>query len=223
MTRALPSVLLGYHGCDSSLADELLLGRESLRPSDNSWDWLAGGAYFWEQDAQRAYDFACEIRDKPHPHKKHAVVTPAVVGTVIEPGRCLNLLDSRCHPQLVAAHEALQAALRKAEQPMPINRGGSDKVLRSLDCAVLQTLHEDHERQSPGQAFQTVRAAFFEGEPLYPGGGFADKSHVQIAVRDPACILGYFRPRGADGEPLVFEPSSPAMPADADADAEAHP
>ena len=133
-----------------------------------------------------------------------------MVGAVIEPGRCLNLLDSRHHPQLIAAHDALQAALRKAEQPMSTNRGGEDKVLRSLDCAVLQTLHEDHERESPGEAFQTARAAFFEGELLYPGGGFADKSHIQIAVRDPACIVGYFRPRNAVGQLAAFT-RSPAV------------
>ncbi len=42
--------------------------------------------------------------------------------------------------------------------------------------------------------FQTVRGAFVEGDPVYEGARIHAKTHVQIAVRDPSCILGYFRP-----------------------------
>jgi hypothetical protein len=42
-------------------------------------------------------------------------------------------------------------------------------------------------------AYQTVRAAFFEGAELYPNAGFRKKNHIQIAVCDVACIKGYFR------------------------------
>lgn len=34
---------------------------------------------------------------------------------------------------------------------------------------------------------------FTEGKPLYPGAGFHEKSHIQICVRNPNCIKGYFR------------------------------
>jgi hypothetical protein len=43
--------------------------------------------------------------------------------------------------------------------------------------------------------YQTVRGAFMEGTPVYPGAGIFEKTHIQIAVRDPDWILGYFRPR----------------------------
>jgi len=43
--------------------------------------------------------------------------------------------------------------------------------------------------------FDTVRALFPEGDELYAGSGFKDKTHSEIAVRNDACILGYFRPR----------------------------
>jgi hypothetical protein len=45
-----------------------------------------------------------------------------------------------------------------------------------------------------GIVYETVRGAFLEGAPAYPGAGFARESHIQIAVRNPSCILGVFRP-----------------------------
>jgi hypothetical protein len=44
--------------------------------------------------------------------------------------------------------------------------------------------------------FDTVRAFFVEGEPLYENAGLRALDHVQIRVRDPARIIGYFLPRG---------------------------
>ena len=46
MDVALPSFVLGYHGCDAALAEEVLAGREILRPSRNDYDWLGEGIYF---------------------------------------------------------------------------------------------------------------------------------------------------------------------------------
>jgi hypothetical protein len=34
---------------------------------------------------------------------------------------------------------------------------------------------------------------FVEGEELYDGAGFHEKTHVQIAIRNPKMIKGYFR------------------------------
>ena len=41
---------------------------------------------------------------------------------------------------------------------------------------------------------QTVRGMFQEGVPAYAGSGIMRKSHIQVVVRDAACILGHFRP-----------------------------
>lgn len=43
--------------------------------------------------------------------------------------------------------------------------------------------------------FQTVRGVFQEGVPAFVGSDIRRKSHIQIAVRDPDCILGYFKPQ----------------------------
>jgi hypothetical protein len=50
--------------------------------------------------------------------------------------------------------------------------------------------------QSRGKypSYETVRGAFWEGGELYPTSGFGRKNHIQIAVRAPHCIKGYFRP-----------------------------
>ena len=44
-------------------------------------------------------------------------------------------------------------------------------------------------------AYDSVRGIFFEGGPIYPGSGILDKSHIQICVRNPNCIKGYFAPK----------------------------
>ena len=91
-------------------------------------------------------------------------------------------------------------AARFAEGGMPRNEGGDDLLKRYLDCAVIQALHEIRDEASAaGEAsslapYQTVRAAFREGNALYPDAGFHEKTHIQIAVRDFSCIKGYFRP-----------------------------
>jgi hypothetical protein len=38
-----------------------------------------------------------------------------------------------------------------------------------------------------------VRAAFPEGREIYPGAGFDEKTHIQIALRNLDCIKGVFR------------------------------
>jgi hypothetical protein len=39
----------------------------------------------------------------------------------------------------------------------------------------------------------TIKGVFTEGLPVYPNAGFREKTHIQIAVRSPACIKGVFR------------------------------
>jgi hypothetical protein len=43
--------------------------------------------------------------------------------------------------------------------------------------------------------YDSVRCGFTEGPPAYKGSGILAKSHVQIAIRNQACILGLFKPR----------------------------
>ena len=81
---------------------------------------------------------------------------------------------------------------------MPDNRDApgtrrGDKVLRFRDRAVIDyaiSRLAGEERI----VYQTVRGVFLEGQPAFPGSKIALKSHIQIAVRDPSCILRFFWP-----------------------------
>jgi hypothetical protein len=199
LNPASTSFVLGYHGCDRTVAERVLSGRQSLRPSQNEYDWLGEGIYFWEHSPRRAFDFASEIRKR-----KHDLKNPAVVGAIIDLGFCLNLLDSRFIDMVGEAHNDLTRGLNDAGTPLPRNSGGHDLLRRNLDCAVIRFLHTSRAKQGE-PPFDTARAAFFEGGPLYPTAGFAAKNHIQICVRDLACIKGYFRPLDDAGKPLSFK------------------
>ncbi|GBR75667.1 hypothetical protein NO2_0318 [Candidatus Termititenax persephonae] len=125
---ASPVIAYGFHGTDEKCAYDVILGKiPHLSKSENTWDWLGTGIYFWEANPQRAWEWAKE-------HKKN----PAVIGAIISLGNCLNLLE---------------------EKP-----------------------------------YDTVRGVFWEGQALYPSASFREKNHIQICVRNPERILGYFNP-----------------------------
>ena len=67
-----------------------------------------------------------------------------------------------------------------------------DKKFRRLDCAVLNFYFKALEEE--GIKYDSVRCAFIEGEPAFEGSGIYGETHIQVAVRSPACILGVFRP-----------------------------
>jgi hypothetical protein len=51
--------VIAYHGCDASVAKQLLAG-DPFKKSQNDYDWLGEGIYFWEYGADRALKFARE-------------------------------------------------------------------------------------------------------------------------------------------------------------------
>jgi len=189
-----PSFVFGFHGLDRAIALHILNGKTDFRHSNNSYDWLGHGVYFWENNLERARQFAGEeSRRKGSPLKE-----PFVLGAVIDLGECLDLLDQRYLDLVGTAYQGLQQDLRIAGRELPTNRGFSDHDFdfkrRELDCAVIRYTHELAQEQ--GMRFDTVRAAFWEGEPLYDGAGFRRQNHIQIAVINRECIKGVFLPRG---------------------------
>ena len=52
------SLVVGYHGCDDAVARKVISLKESLLPSQNPWDWLGHGFYFWEDSPARAVQWA---------------------------------------------------------------------------------------------------------------------------------------------------------------------
>ena len=174
----LPSFLLGFHGTDKVTAEKVLSGEEHLLQSENSYDWLGHGIYFWEYSPQRALEFARSKYDDS-----------VVIGAIIDPGFCLNLLEASALNKLKVSYETLL----NDNFSLPENIGGVDKLQRHLDCAVIESLHQLRESGEAQRPYDTVRGAFWEGEELYPNAGFKEKNHVQIVVRNQDSIKGYFR------------------------------
>jgi len=181
--------VIGYHGCDESVANAVLLKGKQLKQSKNDYDWLGRGIYFWEHGPQRAHEWARQSKN---------VKKPAVIGAIINLGFCFDLLDT-AHTQLLSALFPLyRQACEATGRPIPINRSPKnqttdDLILRYLDYAVVNwcmDYMEDKERQR----YQTVRCLFSEGVPVFEGSKILAKSHIQIAVRDEAAIVGYFKP-----------------------------
>jgi hypothetical protein len=194
--RHLPSFILGFHGCDKAIGEKILSGNATMRGSENSYDWLGNGRYFWEQNPYRAWDYAKQLMQHPE-RSKSRVDVPFVIGAIIDPGLCLNLLESQSIELLSQAFSLLEASCAATNIPLPSNEDvdrSGDFLLRKLDCAVVELLHTARDKGGE-EAFQTVRGVFQEGPVAYPGAGFKKGSHIQICVRDAECIKGFFRPR----------------------------
>ena len=184
------SLAIGYHGCDAGLARQIVSGNRNLKPSQNAWDWLGHGIYFWEGSHARALRWA-ETESRRTESK---IKNPAVLGAVIDLGNCLNLTELEALELVKGAHLAYKQLCAVSGVAMPQNRGPELRA-RYLDCAVIETLHQLRQEEGK-QPLATVRGFFVEGRELYPAAGFRELDHIQICVRSPGQIIGYFLPRG---------------------------
>ncbi len=184
----LPNLVLGFHGCRKDVWEKVLHGHEHLKKSENSYDWLGNGIYFWENSYERAADWA----------ENRYGDDAAVIGAVISLGHCLNLTDYRSATILKIGYDLLSEAKKASGQEMPINTNGrskTDLLLRNLDCAVIEYIHFFSRKSMYGLTpYDSVRGVFTEGSSAYPGSGIPEKTHTQICIVNPNCIKGYFSP-----------------------------
>ncbi len=193
MSRLSPAFVLGYHGCEYEIAKAIFSGDADLKMSKNGYDWLGSGVYFWEADADRAQKWAEEKA------KRKEIDNPVTVGAIIDLRRCLNVSTIEGVDLLKKGYEIYKKLRDREGQPLaqntdPSKAGIKDKLIRRLDYAVIEQVHQIIE-QVQTEPFDTVRGMFQEGKPAYPGAGILEKTHTQIAVRNKNCIVGYFRPR----------------------------
>lgn len=196
MYEKLPNLVFGFHGCDITTYEAVLYKHKNLKKSDNIYDWLGNGIYFWENSYQRAYDWAC---------RNTRYKNPAVLGAVIDLGYCLNLTDYHSSEVLRRGYEILKTSYDIMGADMPRNRKSKtrkDVLLRDLDCAVIQQIHE-YNRMNKLKSYDSVRGVFLEGEEVYPGSEFKEKTHIQLCILNPNCIKGFFSPRQADPSYLI--------------------
>jgi hypothetical protein len=178
-----PRIIMGYHGCDRSVADKVFSLGENLEFSENSYDWLGKGIYFWEYGPQRAYEWA------------KSVVNPAVVGAVIHLGDCFDLLDRKATDILRNLYPAFEATFPTSLKNKQLKEDDPDYLLRHLDCAVINWVLDEFKEQNDNRVnYHSVRGLFQESLPVYKDSAIRLRSHIQIAVRDTSCILKYFEP-----------------------------
>ena len=177
-------IVIGYHGCDQSTFDRIVISGKPFSSSKNDYDWLGSGIYFWQDDPLRAKEFAVE---KKYDH-------PAVIGAVIDLGNCLNLHTRAAIEMLKQSYHDLESSAEMSGLPMPknlIKDDGGFSMLRKLDCAVIENVHKIREDDPP---LDTVLGIFQESKTIYEGAGFMEKTHIQICVRNDERILGVFIP-----------------------------
>ena len=185
--------IIGYHGCCESVVEKVLKDGSDLEHSQNDFDWLGRGTYFWEYAPDRALEWA------NHSKKINGKIkTPSVIVAYIHLGNCFDLLDIRNTMALRKLFPHFCEFCKKSGKAIPENKAArkdpSDElVLRYLDCAMINWYMDQVAKV--GNPFQTVRCAFVEGDPVFAGSKIMLKTHVEIAVIDKSCIVGYFRPR----------------------------
>lgn len=165
---------------------EKLLAGTPFKKSDNDFDWLGPGVYFWEANPVRAYEFAVEAAKR----NGLKIKKPFVVGAVLDLGLCFDLTTKASIDMLAIAYGDLANTAAGALTPLPVN--SPDLLRRPLDCAVLRRVHTILE-QSGSDEIDSVKGVFTEGKEAYPGAGFLTKTHIQIAVCNLMCIKGVFR------------------------------
>ena len=184
-----PFELIAFHSCDREIGLAILKGEDDLKPSNNSWDWLADGIYFWEQNPLRALEYAVQCASGIQ-RNKVKIKTPFVLGCVIELGNCLNLVESGAPSLLTETYEEMEMIYKMAETKMPVNEGAK----RELDCAVIKYIHQTNAAEN-NPPYDSVRCSFGEGKEAYSNSNFTSQLHIQICLRNPDLIKGYFLPR----------------------------
>lgn len=163
-----PNLVIGFHGCDQSTVDKVVSGEEHLKASENDYDWLGHGIYFWENNEIRALEWAKELSQR----KNSSIKNPAVIGAVIDLGHCFDLTDSAYLKELKSTYDLLVEVSELSGNPLPknedvdINKSG-DLLLRKLDCSVISMTHQLN-KEAEQEPYDSVRGVFWEGNRLYP-------------------------------------------------------
>jgi len=174
--------VIGYHGTTNDAAKKII--DEGFQHSRETYDWLGDGIYFWQDAPRRAWEWAKNLSRRRH---KKAVVVGARIrfrtGKQEGNEQFIDLLDIPWERDLKKEYEQLKEEKEKEGLPIPKQSQGAHR----LDREVINRLVES--RRLDGIKVPAARAAFQEGEPIYPDSDLHSRSHVQIVVRDQSIIL----------------------------------
>jgi hypothetical protein len=187
-------LVVAYHGCDRATETALVSGAlTELSQSNNPYDWLGPGVYFFQDDWRRALMFAQASADNPSRHfTARPITTPSVVGAILKLSSVVDVSTQEGIEAFRVSYEALQKSGVKLNENKKSKQEDPDVILRGLDRQVFINLHQMlHDQQL--LPVDAVRGAFPQGQPVAPTSAIYANSHVQIALRNSACVLGYFR------------------------------
>ena len=187
-----PNLYIGFHGCEKNVGIDLILHPNRIHMSAHDYEWFGHGFYVWENNYDRALDWA----SNHYPKFKE----PFAIGVVYTLEKCLDLTDKHFIELLSKDYPEFLLDLKRMGTSVPQNTdlkgvpnpGG---VLRFLDCFLIEHVHSVNDIAEDIPYFDSVRGAFTEGTPAYPGTQFGDKNHIQVCVRNKKCIKGFFLPR----------------------------
>jgi hypothetical protein len=163
----------GYHGTSQTKALSIL--KHGFLPSDNDYDWLGTGIYFFQDAPIRAKQWAME----QHPNE------PAVICSLIQLENCIDLFDVKWFPLLKNVYNLFEQQYRLSDRPLPKQNPYRSKAHR-LDCAFFNYASQFVAHK--GQISSSTRAVFVEGNCIFPDSAIFDLAHVQISVKDPLVI-----------------------------------
>jgi hypothetical protein len=110
---------------------------------------------------------------------------PAVICSRIRLDDCIDLFDIGWQPLLKNVYNSFVEQYQATDRPLPQQNPARSKAHR-LDCAFF---NYSIEFIAGRQQIKAVRAAFIEGERLFPNSAIFKLTHVQIAIRSPDLII----------------------------------
>lgn len=163
-------VVRGHHGTSQESLPRIL--DEGFRSSRNEWDWLGDGTYFWQDDFDRALEWARQL------HGAGAVV----VEVAIDLRDCMDLNSREWFNLLSDFGDEVIADMKASGITLPVQTGKRHTRDRLVINRLVDVL------ASEGIPIASVRKMFPEGNPAFEGSALLSQSHVQIAVRDQSVV-----------------------------------
>jgi hypothetical protein len=170
----------GYHGTLMSKVDSIL--KNGFQFSQNPWDWLGSGIYFWQDAPIRAREWAKDWS------ARNGDGEIAVIHAELVLEDCIDMLDVEWNDSLAEMTVEFQEAMQSEPEYAGLKnyREGPHRGRHELDAAFFNyTVAAFAQRDLKVAA---IRAAITEGKSLLPDSPLAFKSHVQICILDPALI-----------------------------------
>lgn len=170
---------VGYHGTSAANAQRILSA--GWIPSGSRADWLGHGVYFFESQG-RAWQWVSAAGAEDQTVIRARFRFP--------PGTILDLTDPAGIAILASCARDFETSLSPVDAATLAN--DDEKALLYLDCALIDFAVQLL-AQRDGITVSAVRGAYEEGLPVHRmQSGAATRvrsfSHVQLAVRNPACI-----------------------------------